>query len=207
MSGEPPRILKKGSLEAAAARGGAGLLEVGAQERGREIVAAARAEAEALLARAAVEAAELRAVAAAEGEAEGRAQAAALLARAAEVREARLSELDGTVVDVAIEIARRLVGRELAVAPGAVADVARRALRAASGAGDVVLRVAPADLAAIRGEADALRALVERGELTLAEDPTLTRGEVVVEGSGGRVDARIEAQLEAFRRALRAGEP
>jgi flagellar biosynthesis/type III secretory pathway protein FliH len=62
--------------------------------------------------------------------------------------------------------------------------------------------VASGDLARVRAASDALAQLVERGSLAVAEDPTLQAGEVIVESAGGRVDARIGAQLDAFRRAL-----
>jgi flagellar biosynthesis/type III secretory pathway protein FliH len=56
----------------------------------------------------------------------------------------------------------------------------------------------------VRGEIGLLARLVERGSLTVVEDATLAAGEVIVESAGGRVDARISAQLDAFRRALLA---
>lgn len=202
MAGPSSRILKKGSPAASAALTGAEEVLAAAQARARDVVAAAEAEAARLRAAASEEAGGLRAVAAAEGHAEGRARAAATIARAAAVREEQLARLDGAVVEAAIEVARRILGRELSTVPAVAADVARRALRAAAGCGDVVLRVAPADLSAVRDAEDALRTLVERGALALMEDASLGRGEVVVEAAGGRVDARIEAQLEAFRRAL-----
>jgi flagellar assembly protein FliH len=204
MAGAPPRVLKKGSIPATPGTASADALLTTARERSREILAAAEAEAERLRAGAIAEVSEARSAAAAAGFAEGRGLAAAILARAGEVREAKLAELDGAVVEVAIEIARRIVGRELATRPDAVLDVARRALRAAAGSGDIVLRVATGDLAAVREADDELRGLLERGALSLAEDPTLARGEIVVEACRGRIDARIDAQLEAFRKALRA---
>jgi flagellar biosynthesis/type III secretory pathway protein FliH len=66
--------------------------------------------------------------------------------------------------------------------------------------------VAPDDLATVREAEGPLQRLVEQGSLSISEDPALQRGEVIVETCGGRVDARIGAQLEAFRRALRAEE-
>jgi flagellar biosynthesis/type III secretory pathway protein FliH len=127
-----------------------------------------------------------------------------VIALATEIREAKLAELDAAVVEVAVEIARRILGRELTASPGTVVDVARRALRVASGCGDIVLRAAPEDAAALREAEGVLRRLVERGSLSVVEDAGLGRGEVVVESSGGRVDARIDAQLDSFRRALQA---
>jgi flagellar biosynthesis/type III secretory pathway protein FliH len=175
-----------------------------AHERAREIIMAAEAAAAAVRGGAAEELRRARLAASADGHAEGMARAAAALALAADVREAKLAELDGALIEVALEIARQLVGRELAAAPEAIVDVAKRALRVAAGTGDIVLKVAPADLATIRDAGGSLRALVEQGSLALSEDAGLLAGEVVVESAGGRVDARIAAQLDAFRRALQA---
>lgn len=200
--GPTPRILRKGSPEAASALGSADELLATAHARAREVIAAAEEEAARVRAEASAVALEARRAAADAGHAEGLGRAAAALALAAEAREARLAELDGAVVDVAIEIARRLVGRELASSPEAVVDVARRALRAAAGCGDIVLRAAPGDLATLREADGVLRTLIDRGGLAIEPDPALAPGEVVVEASRGRVDARIGAQLDAFRRAL-----
>lgn len=207
MRGVNGRVLKKGSeaTGAVTAAGRAGDVQDAVERAGR-IIAEAEAHAAAVRARAEVEAGLARIAASAEGHADGLARAAASMAMAAQVREAKLAELDAAVVEVALEVARRVVGRELVTSPQAVLDVARRALRAAAGAGDILLRVAPDDLGAVREGEGPLRALVEHGALSISEDPTLQRGEVIVETSGGRVDARIGAQLEAFRRALGAEE-
>lgn len=203
MSGSPPRILKKG----AALPANPEELLATARERARLLVGEAEAEAEARRASARREAVEVHAAALAAGHAEGMGRAAAALARVAEVGAARMAMLEAVVLDVALEVASRVLGRELAAAPDAGPEAARRALRAARGSGEVVLRISPEDRAAIAQDAGALRGLVERGALTVAEDPSLAHGEVIVEAEGGRVDARVEAQLEHFRRALEAEGP
>ncbi len=177
-----------------------------ATEQARQIVSDAQSQAAAIREGIDAEVQRARLEARAAGHAEGVALAAAALARCAEVREARLADVEGAVIDVALEIARQIVGRELAAAPETVVDVARRALRAAAGTGDVRLRVAAADLATVGTAEGALGALVDRGALHVVEDAGLRQGEVVVEAAGGRVDARISAQLEAFRKALEAEE-
>jgi flagellar biosynthesis/type III secretory pathway protein FliH len=201
MGGSSSRVLKKG-CSAPTAGGAADELVEAARERAGKIVAAAESEAEALRAGAAEGVERARRAAVEAGYAEGLARAAAALALVAEARAERLAALDSVVVEVALDVARRIIGQELAAAPGAAVEMGRRALRAAAGCGDVVLRVAGADLAAVREAGDALARLVERGSLTLLEDHSLAPGEVVVESAAGRVDARVDAQLEAFRRAL-----
>jgi flagellar biosynthesis/type III secretory pathway protein FliH len=173
-----------------------------ARARAAEIVATAEASAGEIREQALEDARRARRAAFAAGHADGMASAAAALARVAEVEAARLAELDAAVVEVALEIARRVVGREIATRPADVLDMARRALRAAAGAGDVVVRVAPTDVGTVREALPALQAACDRGALSIAEDPGLDPGEVVVETGGGRVDARVAAQLEAFRRVL-----
>lgn len=204
MNGSGSRVIKKGASRSAAPVPTPEELLAGARERAQQILATAEADAARLRAAAGDDARAERLAAVAEGRAEGMGLAAAALARVAEVRDARLAEVDAAVVDVALEIARRLVGQELAARPEAVLDVARRALRASVGAGDVLLRVAPGDVAAVRDASPSLGDALERGSLAVVEDPALERGEVIVEAVGGRVDARIPAQLEAFRRALHA---
>lgn len=191
-------------MEAGLSRASGDELVAAARQRASEIVAAAEAEAVRVRSAASDEVGRARLAGSQEGHAEGMARAAAALALAAEVRDARLAELDGVVVEVALGIASRLVDRELSTSAEAVLGVARRALRAAAGCGDIVLRVAPTDLASVREASGALAQLVERGSLAVADDPTLQAGEVIVESTGGRVDARIGAQLDAFRRALEA---
>lgn len=206
MSGTGSRVIKRGALAPDTGPGSRDDLLAGAHARALEIVSAAEFEATAIREGAAEELRRAMLDASAAGHAEGMGRAAAALALAADIREARLTELDGEVVEIALEVARRLVGRELAAAPEAVVDVAKRALRAAAGTGEILLRVATDDLATVNCAGELLRALVERGSLAIAEDPGLQRGEVVVESAGGRVDARIAAQLEPFRRALRMEE-
>jgi type III secretion protein L len=175
-----------------------------ARARALEIVAAAEAEAAGIRGGAAEELRRARQDAIEAGHAEGIARAAAALALANAVSEARLADLEQELIEVALEIARRMVERELAAAPDAVVEMAKRALRAATGAGEILLRVAPDDLAAVTAAGGVLRALVERGSLAITEERTLQRGEVIVEAAGGRVDGRIAAQLEPFRKALQA---
>lgn len=204
MDGGSPRILKRGTPAAAGALARPDAVLAAARAQAEELVAAANAEAATVRARAASDADAARRIAIEEGHVEGMGRAASALALAARVRDEALASLEGSVSDAALAVARRLVDRELAADPGLVLALARRALRSASALGDVLLRVAPGDLPILRQAQGTLGELLGRGSLTLAEDPSLGRGEVIVEAAGGRIDARIEARLDAFRRALEA---
>lgn len=173
-----------------------------ADRRVREMVAAARAEAERVLAEAAAERAHVLAQAAEEGRREGLARAAAVLVSSAAERDRRLAALPREVAALALEVARAVLGRELAERAEAVAELAARAVSAARERREVTLRVSPADAPAVRAAEGALAAILLRAPLAVREDPDVAPGGVVVETEAGRIDARIETQLAHLARAL-----
>jgi len=169
--------------------------------------------AEALLAGALVEAEEVRraagqvrAAAAEEGRAEGlRAGAGQLQASLAALREAQaawLARAEVEALDLAVEMARRILGRELRLDPAAAGEGARAALQAAGRRRSLRVRLHPDGVAQLRDGQAALGASVEGGVLELLADPSLLPGDVVVETEAGQVDGRIASRLEGFRAAL-----
>lgn len=196
-------------LKAAAAVGrriDGAVFDAAAQARG--LLAAAEADAARIRASAEGERERLRADALAEGRAEGLGRAAAALACAAAERDRRLAALAPEVAALAVDVARRVLGRELAQDPAAVVDLAARALAQARERREVVLRVSPEDAALVRGAEGRLAALLARAPgLVVREDASLERGGVVVETEAGRIDARVEAQLAAMERALAEATP
>lgn len=176
-----------------------------ADRRVREMLAAAEEEGRAI--RAGAEAERGRALAEAEerGLREGMARAGALLAAAAEERDRALAAAEPDVGALAIEIARKVLGRELSEAGSrAVFDLAALAVAEARGRRFVTLRVSPADVEAIRSSGARLAALLDNGALSIREDASLARGDVVVETEAGRIDARVETQLALLATALEA---
>ena len=179
-----------------------------AGQEGRAILAAARAEGEALRREAVLAAEAARAAAEAEGLAVGRAEglavAAATMVRAAAVRDRWLAEARGEALDLALEVARRLLGRALAADPAVVRGAAAEALAAARGRRRLVLRLHPAAAAALHGEGTALAALAGVPSVALEADPSLEPGDAVVETEAGGVDGRLATRLESLRAALEA---
>jgi type III secretion protein L len=180
----------------------AAVLDATAEARRR--LASADEAARATLERARSEAEALCAEARARGHEEGLAEAAEVLLRAVAQRDRLLASAEGDLVDLAIEIARRVLAS--AAERGAVADVAARALELARLREHVAIRAHPADLAALRDAEPALLALLARARgIALRPDATIERGGVVVETEAGRIDARLETQLAGLRRALLEG--
>jgi type III secretion protein L len=165
-------------------------LRTAAEEEARAVLDRARAEADALLAEAR-----------ARGREEGLASAAAVVVRAAAERDRLLASAEDDLVDLAFEIARRVLAS--AAERGAVAEVAARALEAARTREHVTILAHPADLDALRSaEPDLAALLVNARGLALRPDAGTERGGVVVETEVGRIDARLETQLAALRRTL-----
>jgi flagellar assembly protein FliH len=173
-----------------------------AGERAAALLADARAEAAALLRDAERELAQRRAAADRDGHAEGVARAAVTLLEAQARRDRWLAAAEPEVVELGLEVARRLLGRELALDAAAVRGCAVEALAAARGRHRACLRLHPAAAEALRGEGGALGAVAGLASLELVADPGLSPGDALVETEVGGVDGRLEVRLEAFRRAL-----
>jgi len=154
-------------------------------------------DARALLEKARAEAEEERERARLEGGARARGEAAGVLAAAAAERDRILAGAAAEVVALALDVARKVLGRELGE-PGASAlpSLAGRALAAARERRAVRVRLAPADAAAAGGW---LPPGVE-----VSADPALAPGDCVVETPGGRIEAGVDAQLGELARALGA---
>jgi type III secretion protein L len=168
-----------------------------AQRRLADVEDAARQAVE----RARTEAQSIREEAAARGREEGLASATEVLVRAVAERESLLASVEGDLVELAFEIARRVLAS--AADRAAVTEVAARALEAARLREHVTVRVHPEDLQALRAAEQDLAALLLRAPgLALREDAAVGRGGIIVETEAGRIDTGIDAQLAALRRAL-----
>jgi type III secretion protein L len=184
------------------------ILKGGASGEERPIAPAqvfdARLEAERILRQAQSEAERIRTQAAAEGRERGMAAVTELLvgARAAASRARGASA--GELRTLAVRIAEKILGRELALRPEAVVDVAAEALASVGSSRQVTLRCHPDDLAALeRGRPRLLERCARAQAVHFRSDAQIMRGGCVVETELATVDARLNIQLDAIERALR----
>ncbi len=179
-----------------------------ADRRVREMVEAAGVEVTRIRAQAEAERARVLAEAAEEGRRQGWARAGAIIAAAEGERDRRLVETEREVVSLALAVARKVLGRELAEpSRTAVVELAAHGIREARHRRQVTLRVSPSDVAAARSAEGRLGALLERGALSVREDASLSPGDVVVETESGCIDARVETQLAALAREIEGVTP
>lgn len=111
-------------------------------------------------------------------------------------------ETERQMVDLALALARRVVDRELTLAPDLVAAMAHVALERLGEQTPATIRLNPADYSVV---------IAERGEqwegthVSVVPDPAVTRGGCLVESDFGVVDASVDAQLGELARALLGG--
>jgi flagellar assembly protein FliH len=99
-------------------------------------------------------------------------------------------------VEVALQLAEAIVGREVALAADPAADAMRRALALVPEGTAVTVRLHPAD----RSSLDA--AEFAEYAVRLADDPTLARGDAAVDTDKSVVDATVAAALARVREVL-----
>ena len=170
---------------------------VDARDEARRLVEAAQQKAVAVLRQADKGAQEVTTRAAAEGRADGLAQAAATLIAAQQRRAQILEEAESALVTLATEAAERVIRAELALAPERVRDIARDLVARVRRARTLTVRVHPDDL-------ELVRSILPR-HAEIRPDTGLQRADVVLETESGELDARIAVQLAALRRAIEGG--
>lgn len=137
------------------------------------------------------------------GAAQARAEAERIARCATEAEQALAAMgagLAGRSVSLALAIARKLVGEEIAARPDAVLGAVKDALAQLPEGGDrVVLNLHPED-ARVVGEQ--LSAEIARGGWRILEDAQMTRGGCRLATAAGDVDATIEARWNHIAAAL-----
>ncbi len=116
--------------------------------------------------------------------------------RCAEVTDALGHELGEAALDLALQLVEAVLGRELATAGDPGADALRRALVAVPVDVPLVARLHPADLATLD------RGTVGDRPVTLVADPSVARGDALVETETGVVDATLSGALTRVREVL-----
>ena len=121
----------------------------------------------------------------------------------AETRARMIDESETELVQLAIQVAEKVLQAKLGLEPERVADVLRGSLRKAYVRDRLQVVCNPADLALITSASEELETQVGRlKDLELVGDRRITRGGVIVRTPGGDVDATLESQLDRLRDAM-----
>lgn len=97
----------------------------------------------------------------------------------------------------------KVLGQEVKLHPDAVAGIVRAALQDARQQREIIVRVHPDDVEALkRNKRRLLEVLARANDIELREDPSITRGGCIVLTELGMIDASLERQLAAIEAAL-----
>ena len=119
------------------------------------------------------------------------------VANLAESHKGLVEAMEVQTVRLALEIARKIVQRELTMDPDLVAALATVALKRISGHQSISLRVSRHDFARVRVAVGVVNPAV-----TVKDDATLERGDFVVETGQTFLDGKVSSQIDAIGRAL-----
>jgi type III secretion protein L len=178
--------------------------EYEAKNGAKQIVAEAHREAERIIAQANEEKAQIFEKAAADAKAEVLAQASEELARAKMQAGQMIKNMEGEIIDLALKIAAKIIGRDLERDPETVAEIAATAIEHARAAKAMVLRVNPIDGATLRQARPKLMELIGRTvELSIRDDADIERGGCVIQTEFGTIDGQIRTQFQMLENVLR----
>ena len=133
------------------------------------------------------------------------AEVTALLVSARAMAEAERASAKDAAVVLARKMAEKIIGRAVDLDPAVMGEIAGQALAASRARGGaVVLRVHPEDLLAIENSRPQWsQRIPTAANLRVVADAAVGRHGCVVETPVGRLDARLQTQLDALERALR----
>ncbi len=164
-----------------------------AQKKAAEIVAAAEAKRDEVFAKAVEEA-----------KAEIAPKLAEELLRAKMQAGELMKEMEGQLIDLALKISAKIIGRDLERDPMVVAEIAATAIETARASKAMVLRVNPKDGATLRAAKPKLMELIGRTvEVSIRDDADIEAGGCVIQTEFGTIDGQIKTQYQMLENVLR----
>src|SRR5262249_47965303 len=108
-----------------------------------------------------------------------------------------VQEMEVQTVRLAIEIARKIVQRELTMDPDLVVALTAIALKRVAGQQSIVVRVSRHDFERLRTAIATVNSAV-----TVKDDADLERGDFLIETGQTHLDSRVSSQIDAISRTL-----
>ncbi len=137
-----------------------------------------------------------------QGKQEGLQNGLEMLQRVKELRQKLFDDNEREMVKLVFEIAEKIIGREFRENDKAIMNVIRLAVSDAVG-DKIIVHVNPQDYEKVKKNEEELLQKVESGKtLVFREDDTVKIGGCVVETDIGTIDAQLDTQLNAIKKAL-----
>lgn len=188
----PPRRAGVLNAEEFEAHSTAKQIVVDAQKKAEEIKAEARAFRDEVFAKAREEA-----------QADVQARAAEELAKAKMQAGTIVAEAEKDILDLALKIAAKIIGRDLEREPDTLIEIVATATEAARSSKSMILRVNPDDGKLLREKRPRLMELVGRAvDISIRDDADVEKGGCVIQTEFGVIDGQLRTQFEMLRNVL-----
>jgi flagellar assembly protein FliH len=138
-------------------------------------------------------------------------KAADILEEAYREKAVIIKEADPFVIELTMEIAKKVIQQELKTNPEALIDIIKQTLTTVYETASISIGVAPEDFSFVQRQREQLRAM-DNGQLEIKVFPdySIEQGGCIIRTSSGSVDARIDVQLSEIKKVLLAyqqGDP
>lgn len=188
----PPRRAGVLNAEEFEAHSTAKQIVLDAQKKAEEIKAEARAYRDEVFAKAKEEA-----------QADVQARAAEELAKAKMQAGTILADAEKDILDLALKIAAKVIGRDLERDPEVLIEIVATATEAARSSKSMILRVNPDDGRLLREKRPRLMELVGRAvDISIRDDADVEKGGCVIQTEFGVIDGQLRTQFEMLRNVL-----
>lgn len=180
-----------------------------ARQTAQAHILAAQRKAQELIADAEARKAEFIAKGREQGRQEVLAQAQEVIAKAALQRDQMFVDARVEILQLALRVAERIIGRDLERQPETIVEICATAIEATRQNKAMVLRLNPVDAKVLRErQKDLFERVGQVVAIAFKEDPEVGRGGVIIQTDGGTTDAQLSTQIEMLRQVLlTADEP
>ena len=203
---------KKVSIEQIIPEEKSGVLSKGvieAKDRGQKILDAAHAEAEkmknealALKAKITAEMEAARRKGFEQGKSEGLEAVTEMATSLTLTREKFYADAEPEIIKLVMTIAEKVIGKLVRENEETIRSIVRQALESAIGE-RITVRLNPEDYAVVAADEMEFRDILDRTKrISFKEDETVGKGGCIVETEVGTIDAQLETQLKAIKKAL-----
>ncbi|OGQ06565.1 MAG: hypothetical protein A3G32_01575 [Deltaproteobacteria bacterium RIFCSPLOWO2_12_FULL_40_28] len=163
-------------------------------------------EAEKLLSRVGEELEKTRKKGFKEGHEEGMALVSEMMVQAKKIQEDFAATIEKDVIRLVYDIAEKVIGEDLSSRDAAIVGLVKQTLKASQGQ-KIVILVNPIDYEVVKANhADLLSVLDHSSSIQIRSDEKVKPKGCIVESEVGTIDAQLENQLKAIRKALGLGE-
>ncbi|SDM91327.1 FliH/SctL family protein [Bacillus sp. OK048] len=132
-------------------------------------------------------------------------KAADILEQAYQEKAAIIQEADPFVIELTMEIAKKVIQQELKTQPDALLHIIKQTLSSVYETDSISIGVAPEDFSFVQKQREQLLA-IDNGqvEIKVFPDYSIQQGGCIIRTSSGSVDARIDVQLSEIKKVLLA---